>query len=364
MRFVYKFGGTSLGSRDKILQVARFIKAQVERAPGMELVVVVSAMGETTNNLESLARSLNPSADPWLQARLMTLGENISVAALAIALEGLGVGVKCFGAREAGIYARGDPLNGVITYIDSSPILDAIKDSVAIVAGFQGVNDKGEVLALGRGGSDTTAVALGAALGASVKIFTDVDGFYDVDPNRFEHPCRLEAINIFSAIDLAAGGAKVLDRRCLDLAEKYRPPLEVLKSTHERGTEVTYSPIEGYHVDGISLKEKISIVKKPSKITHNAQLKNENPRHLLFELCYERGEFAIVEGSDNAQNLHLVVIAGSGFCFFAEFKERVFETLEKLGEAPLLVSIEPTCARIVVRGEGKKLVEMLQEKLL
>lgn len=240
---VQKYGGSSVESAERIKRVAERIVAT--RKAGNDVVVVVSAMGDTTDNLLALAKEVSPLPPPRELDMLLTSGERISNALVAMAINGLGAKARSFTGSQAGVITTGR--HGKARIIDVTPgrIRNALNDGdIALVAGFQGVSqDTKDVTTLGRGGSDTTAVALAAALNADVcEIYTDVDGIYSADPRIVPDAARREQVTYEEMLELAASGAKVLMLRCVEYARRYHVPVHVRSSYSDRpGTIVTGS---------------------------------------------------------------------------------------------------------------------------
>jgi aspartate kinase len=232
---VQKYGGSSVADAAGIKRVARRIVDT--KLSGHEVVVVVSAMGDTTDELLDLAEQVSP--DPLAREldMLLTAGERISMALLAMAIADLGVQARSFTGSQAGVIT--DAAHGKARIIDVTPgrIRSAVDEgAVAIVAGFQGVSqDSKDITTLGRGGSDTTAVALAAALDAVVcEIYTDVDGVFSADPRIVSSARRLSSLSYEEMLELAACGAKVLHLRCVEYARRYDLPIHVRSSFSER----------------------------------------------------------------------------------------------------------------------------------
>ena len=241
---VQKYGGSSVADADGIKRVAKRIVDT--RKAGHEVVVVVSAMGDTTDDLRDLAQQVSPLPPPRELDMLLTAGERISMALLAMAIANLGHQARSYTGSQAGVIT--DSAHGKARIIDITPgrIRDALDTgAVVIVAGFQGVSqDTKEITTLGRGASDTTAVALGAALDAEVvEIYTDVDGVFSADPRIVPSARRLPTISYEEMLEMAACGAKVLHLRCVEYARRYRIPVHVRSSFSTReGTWVTDQP--------------------------------------------------------------------------------------------------------------------------
>ncbi|NAZ86804.1 aspartate kinase [Kineococcus indalonis] len=242
---VQKYGGSSVADADGIKRVAKRIAA-TKRA-GHEVVVVVSAMGDTTDELIDLAEQVSPMPPARELDMLLTSGERISMAVLAMAISNLGLEARSFTGSQAGVIT--DSAHGRARIIDVTPgrIRGALDEgAIAIVAGFQGVSqDTKDITTLGRGGSDTTAVALAAALKADVcEIYTDVDGVFTADPRIVPTARKINRIASEEMLEMAASGAKILMLRCVEYARNYDLPIHVRSSfsAHE-GTWVTDSPV-------------------------------------------------------------------------------------------------------------------------
>ncbi len=239
---VQKYGGSSVGSAERIKRVAERIVAT--RKDGHDVVVVVSAMGDTTDNLMDLAQQVSPAPPPRELDMLLTSGERISNALVAMAISTLGAQARSFTGSQAGVIT--DSAHGKARIIDVTPgrIRAALdKGHIALVAGFQGVSqDTKDITTLGRGGSDTTAVALAAALHADVcEIYTDVDGVFTADPRIVPNAAKLDTITYEEMLEMAASGAKVLMLRCVEYARRYGVPVHVRSS---------YSDLDGTIVQG------------------------------------------------------------------------------------------------------------------
>jgi aspartate kinase len=239
---VQKYGGSSVGTAERIKRVAERIVAT--RKDGHEVVVVVSAMGDTTDNLMDLAQQVSPAPPPRELDMLLTSGERISNALVAMAISALGAQARSFTGSQAGVIT--DSAHGRARIIDVTPgrIRAALdKGHIALVAGFQGVSqDTKDITTLGRGGSDTTAVALAAALHADVcEIYTDVDGVFTADPRIVSDAAKLDTITYEEMLEMAASGAKVLMLRCVEYARRYGVPVHVRSS---------YSDLDGTKVQG------------------------------------------------------------------------------------------------------------------
>ncbi|MFK3671796.1 aspartate kinase [Leifsonia aquatica] len=237
---VQKFGGSSVSNAESIKRVAKRIVET--RKAGNEVVVAVSAMGDTTDELVDLAHEVTPIPAPRELDMLLTAGERISMALLAMAIKSMGYDARSFTGSQAGMIT--DAQHGAARIVDVTPgrIQDALSEgAIAIVAGFQGFNrDTRDITTLGRGGSDTTAVALAAALGAEVcEIYTDVDGVFTSDPRQVPLARKIDRITSEEMLELAAAGAKVLHIRAVEYARRHNVTLHVRSSfSNKEGTYV------------------------------------------------------------------------------------------------------------------------------
>ncbi len=227
---VQKYGGTSVGTIDRIRQVAKQIADR--KALGNDMVIVVSAMGKTTDNLISMAYELTPNPDKRELDVLMATGEQVSIALLSIALNDMGYHAVSYTGHQVEIKTEGIHTKSRIVDINDGNILEELNEGkIVIVAGFQGVNEENEITTLGRGGSDTTAVALAAKLQAVCEIYTDVDGIYTIDPRLYPGAKKLEYISYEEMLEMASSGAGVMHSRSIEVAEKYKVPVLVALNT-------------------------------------------------------------------------------------------------------------------------------------
>ena len=251
---VQKYGGSSVADAEGMKRVANRIVAA--KRDGNQVVVVVSAMGDTTDELIELAKQITPMPSGRELDMLLTAGERISMALLAMAITNLGHEARSFTGSQAGVITTST--HGRARIIDVTPgrIQEALKEgAIAIVAGFQGISqDTKDVTTLGRGGSDTTAVALAAALDADVcEIYTDVDGVFSADPRVVPNARKLKTVTYDEMLELAASGAKVLHLRCVEYARRYDLPIHVRSSfSTNEGTWVVKD-----HPEGVDMEQAI-----------------------------------------------------------------------------------------------------------
>jgi aspartate kinase len=267
---VQKYGGSSVADAEKFLNVARRV---AESAAEHQVVVVVSAMGKTTDGLVGLAHQITPNPAPREMDMLLATGEQVTIALLAMALQQLGVKARSFTGPQAGMRTDTAHTRARITRIDASRVRQALDaGEVAVVAGFQGLSEGDEIATLGRGGSDLTGVALAAALKADVcEIYTDVDGVYTADPNIVPDARKLARVSYDEMLEMASLGAKVLQSRSVEFAKKWGVPVHV-RSTFkpDPGTIVTREErgMEEVVVTGVTHdrnQAKISILRVPDR---------------------------------------------------------------------------------------------------
>jgi aspartate kinase len=268
---VHKYGGTSVGTIERIHRVAdKVAKAKEE---GHSLVVVLSAMSGETDRLITLAHEVTKNPDEREMDMLLSTGERVTIALLAMELRGRGIDARSFTGRQVGIITDSAHTKARIARVAADRIREALKQGVIpIVAGFQGINEQSDVTTLGRGGSDLTAVALAAALKADrCVIYTDVDGVYTADPNVVPAARRLDKISYEEMLELASLGAKVLQSRSVEFAARFNVPLEVQSSLKEgKGTLVVKedADMERVTVSGVTgdrNQAKVTIVGVPDR---------------------------------------------------------------------------------------------------
>ena len=230
---VKKFGGTSVADAERIEAVADNVEAEIQK--GNKVTVVLSAMGKSTDNLIDLAKEINPEPDLREYDALVSTGEQISVALLAMALLKRGIKGKSYTAYQLGIKTNSSHSRARILDVEVSKITSELDEGVVpVITGFQGMNELGDITTLGRGGSDTTGVALAVALKADeCQIYTDVDGVFTTDPRVCDKARLLKEVSFEEMLELASSGAKVLQLRAVEYASKFNLPLRVLSSFQE-----------------------------------------------------------------------------------------------------------------------------------
>lgn len=260
---VQKYGGSSVGTLDRIRHVAR--KVADTKQAGHDVVVVVSAMYGETDRLIQLANAIAQDPDPREYDVLISTGEQVSMALLSMALNTKGIEAVSFTGTQAGIQTDDVHSKARILSIDTAVIKDELaKGRVVVVAGFQGMSSAGHITTLGRGGSDTTAVAIAAALSAfECQIYTDVDGVYTTDPHVVKDASLLPMISFEEMLEMASLGAKVLQMRSVEMASKHSMPIRVLSTfTDGQGTLVTFEEqiMQKHIVSGIALSHEEAII--------------------------------------------------------------------------------------------------------
>ena len=254
---VQKFGGTSVGTVERIDAVAEIIKGA---SKSKKIIVVVSAMGGETNRLVTLAKHFDEDPDKREFDALVSTGETVSSALLAMALQSKGIKARSYSASQISMRTTDSYSKAKILDVDAEKILNTIKDNtIPIITGFQGVTAGGDVTTLGRGGSDTTAVAIAAQVGAErCDIYTDVDGIFTTDPKVVPNAKKLDSITMEEMLELASQGAKVMQTRAVEFANKYNVPVRVLSSfNYGSGTLISLKDegMENSVVSGIAFQK-------------------------------------------------------------------------------------------------------------
>lgn len=394
---VQKYGGTSVGDIDRIKNVAkRVIKT---KESGKNVVVVVSAMGDTTDDLVKMAYKINDNPHKREMDMLLSTGEQISISLLAMAIQSLDHDVISLTGAQCGILTSSRHSKAKIDAINTERIEKELKmGKIVIVAGFQGVNKDMDITTLGRGGSDTTAVALAAALNAEkCQIFTDVDGVYTADPRIVPSAKKISAISYDEVLELASLGAKVLHPRSVEMAGKYNVALEVRSSFNENeGTIIgEVNKMEKVLIRGISLDEniaKISVMEVPDKpgiafnlfsllaradihvdmIVQNVNRNNVND--ITFTVALDElqtavdiaQKFAFDVGAEKVEydkGVSKLSVVGTGVVANAEVASKFFESLYEIGVNIQMIStseIKISC--IIEKDKGKEAMKHIHEK--
>lgn len=260
---VQKFGGSSVKDCDHLFRVARIIDGT--RRAGNDVVAVVSAQGDTTDDLLEKVAEITPEPVKRELDMLLSTGEQSTIALLTMALHSVGCPAVSLTGWQAGFHTDREYTKARITRLDTERLTKELEEhKVVVVAGFQGLNEQGDITTLGRGGSDTSAVAIAAALHAEhCQIYTDVEGVYTADPRKVPHACKLQEISVDEMLELSAMGSQVLNNRSVELAKKYRVELEVRSSMNPAaGTMVTNAEnaMEDPQIKGVTKEMPIALI--------------------------------------------------------------------------------------------------------
>ena len=359
---VQKFGGTSVANAERVMNVAKIVTDTF--AKGNDVVVVVSAQGDFTDVLVEKQMEINPRASKREQDMLLAAGEQISIALLAMAIEKLGYHATSLLGWQAGFETSSAHTNARIKRVDPSRIRAAIdRHNIVIVAGFQGLSRFGDVTTLGRGGSDTSAVAIAAAMHADLcQIYTDVEGVFTADPRKVPNAKKLDVISYDEMLELATLGAQVLNNRSVEMAKKYNIELEVLSSlTHAPGTivkertksmekmlisgvakdtEIARIAVKGVpNIPGIAFKMFSRLSKKDINVDIILQsIGHDDKKDISFTVAKNRGQDAVDaikdymldHGADEIlldDNVAKISIVGAGMESHAGVATKMFEAL-------------------------------------
>jgi len=394
---VQKYGGSSLATPERIDSVATRIKRKVEE--GYKVVVVASAMGKTTDELIDLAKSVAENPDPREMDMLLSTGEQISVALLAMALKGKGVKARSYNALQIEIKTTGHHTSARIVDINVDRIKRLLEENdVIVVTGFQGVNESGDLTTLGRGGSDTSAVALAVKLSCPCEIYSDVDGIYTCDPRLYPSAKKQKYITYDDILELTSLGAKVLHSRAVELAKKYSVELYCASSfSEEEGTYVVGKLPEWLEepvVTGASLDKnqvKVTISNVPndqrilSKIFEDVAKANINVDMISLVPVGNRAflSFTIPEGFEKSLkgivkstleeledwNLEIskgfvkISVVGVGMRSSPGVAARFFKTLSKAGaHVELVTTSEIKISCLIPEEFGEKALRLVAEE--
>lgn len=346
MLIVQKFGGTSVANPDRVFNVAGIITEKFKE--GHDVIAVVSAQGDTTDELIEKAREINQNASRREMDMLLSAGEQISAALLAMAIEKLGYPVISLLGWQAGFNTNSTYGSARIKRINTERIRAELdKRKIVIVAGFQGINRHGDITTLGRGGSDTSAVGIAAALGADLcQIFTDVDGVYTADPRKVPTAFKLDEITYDEMLELATLGAQVLNNRSVELAKKYNIELEVLSSIAKvPGTMVKEAvKVEKMLVKGVAKDTNVArvmIVGVPDEPGVAFQVFSRVAKaHINVDIILQS------VGRDNTKDITFTVASDKG----AEAVAAIKDYVEKIGAKSL--TYDTNAAKISIVGAG------------
>jgi len=391
---VQKYGGTSVANLEKIRNVAERVIRTKEA--GNKVVVVLSAMAGETDRLIGLAHGASDRPDEREYDALIATGEMITVALLAIMLNKMGHRAKSFLAHQVKIYTDSAHARARILKVDTKAIVEELKkDGIVVVAGFQGVDDKNDITTLGRGGSDTSAVALAAALKADVcEIYTDVEGVYTTDPNLCSKAIKLSKISYDEMLEMTSAGAKVLHPRSVELAKKYNVPVFVRSSFNDDvGTLVTKedSEMEQVVVSGVSYdrdQAKVTVVRVPDRPGIAARLFTPlSDKNILVDMIIQNASidaytdlsFTVsrkdirevkrmievaakevgAQGVEYDENISKVSIVGVGMRSHAGVASRMFSALASEGINILMISTSEIKISCVIEAKYTELAVMV-----
>ena len=384
---VLKFGGSSVATIEKIQSIAAYLK---ERAKQEKMVVVVSAMVKTTNHLIELAHAISANPNQRELDRLLSIGEQQTIALLAMALWEIEVPAVSLTAYQVGIRTTGYHTKSTIKQVETETLLDQLDShEVVIVAGFQGINYLNDITTLGRGGSDTTAVALAAALGCDCEIYTDVAGIYTMDPRVYPQAKKIKEISYYEMMEMASLGSKVMEPRSVELGQKYGVKIYVGKTlSDEEGTYIMNSELisEEKVISAASLNDKIIHVKllqeghEPSVVAHvfkvisdhqvNVDVITQHVTPLMTEVeftCSQEEEAFLAEAMNQIKselpdlkvslNTHVakVSVVGIGMRHAVGVAAKIFQILEENHiEFKQVATSEISISLIVDLDDGKK----------
>jgi aspartate kinase len=397
MLIVQKYGGSSVKNPERIQNVARRVVAAKRK--GHQLVVVVSALGGETDRLIQLAHSIAPNPQDREMDMVLSTGEQISVALLAMAIHELGERAISFTGYQVGIMTDSSHTKARIMSIRTEEIKKALKDgNIVIVAGFQGVNMKGEITTLGRGGSDLTAVALAGALKSKCEIYTDVDGVYTTDPRLEPGAKRINEISYDEMLELASLGAKVMQSRSIEVAKKYNVPVWVKSSLIQNGKGTLIcaevKAMEDVLVRGVALAQneaKITIFGVPDKpgvaarvfktladrnINVDMIIQNKTKTHYtdltftVFKSELKKATDGVktavkqvgAKGFDCDQNIAKISVVGVGMRSHSGVASKMFDVLaEARVNIQMISTSEIKISCVIDLKSGKKAVQVLHK---
>ena len=379
---VQKFGGTSVANAECLFNVANIIKKSVDKKN--QLVVVVSAQGDTTDELLSLSKEINPNPSAREMDVLLSVGEQISISLLSITLDKIGIPSISLTGWQAGIQTCNCYGNARILNVFPKRIIEELnKSKVVIVAGFQGINENEDILTMGRGGSDTTAVALASSLNAKeCQIYTDVDGVYTSDPRIVLNAKKIKEISYDNMINLADMGAQILNKRSVELAKKYNVELSVMSSIKGKndteGTIVREVDFKAKPILSVTIDEKIFLIKmnfeslfkylKDIEINQIPILESfvsDNNATLVIKLDYIEQIKKIFKGKSDLKfddSLSQISVVGSN-------REKNFENFMKIcnilnSKEIKYASIREIISILVDKSRGKEMLQKIHNDLI
>ena len=392
---VLKFGGTSVGSKERLFRAAAIAKKNWEK--GHQVVVVVSAQGDTTDELLEKAAEIGSGLPLREMDTLLSAGEQISIALLAMALSRLGCPAVSLTGWQAGVRTDSQHTAARVRFVENTRMKAELeKGQVVVVAGFQGLDERQDITTIGRGGSDTSAVALAAALGAEkCIIYTDVDGIYTADPRVVEHAQKLEDITYDEMLELASMGAQVLHNRSVEMAKRHGVPLEVRSSfTDAPGTTVREETMEQRTVSGIAKDQDVAVIsltgtadvpgiayrifdrmaKEKIPVDMIVQSAGENGcKHICFTVAKSQGERALallreqreVEYASLSMDPEVckVSIVGAGMAGSSGTASEMFQALYDAGINIMFIATSEIKVSVIIQNkDSQRAVQALHDR--
>lgn len=386
---VQKFGGTSVANSDRVKNIAKIITNTYDQ--GYHVIVVVSAQGDTTDNLISKVSQINKHPSPREMDVLLSTGEQISIALVTMAIHNLGYPAISLTGWQGGFLTDSSHQNARIQTLDTTRLYNELaKHSIIVVAGFQGIDENNNITTLGRGGSDTSAVALAASLRADIcQIYTDIDGVYTADPRLVKNARRINEITFDQMLEMSSLGAKILHNRSVEIAKKHGIQIDVLSSlVKQPGTRVKeVIKVEKELITGITLDNDISMITikstpstPPSTIFE--LLSNEkiiisnisyvsilnNTNHIHFTVAtYQKEQVMDILQNNNidlgleeisfTDNISKVSLVGTGISSNYNITYKLFSVLRKNDIQPILISTSELAISIII-NKKKSLAAM------
>lgn len=387
---VQKYGGSSVESVEKIKYIAKKIITKTQEKKN--LVVIVSAMGNTTDKLISLSKEVSTIPDKRELDVLLSTGEQQTAALLCMVLKELGCDSISLTGYQAKIYTEGEHTRSIIKDIDENSILEYLKQGkVVIVPGFQGIDNKGDITTLGRGGSDITAVAIAGRLNCPCEIYTDVEGIYSVDPRIFSDGKKIEYIDYNEMLSLSVSGTKVLDKRAVKLAKQYNVPIYLASSFNNNvGTFIKEdSKVEGSRITGLSIDENCTVINIPNvnnseheiikflnTLTHigvdinTVNVLNISNEAVDISFTCSKDDYGLIDNIEELiyseissteivkdENSMKITLIGTGINLVTDYHTRIFKIFyDNNIRVKQMINTESSISYVINREDKKKLV--------
>lgn len=387
---VQKYGGSSVESVEKIKYIAKKIITKTQEKKN--LVVIVSAMGNTTDKLISLSKKVSTIPDKRELDVLLSTGEQQTAALLCMVLKELGCDSISLTGYQAKIYTEGEHTRSIIKDIDENSILEYLKQGkVVIVPGFQGIDNKGDITTLGRGGSDITAVAIAGRLNCPCEIYTDVEGIYSVDPRIFSDGKKIEYIDYNEMLSLSVSGTKVLDKRAVKLAKQYNVPIYLASSFNNNvGTFIKEdSKVEGSRITGLSIDENCTVINIPNvnnseheiikflnTLTHigvdinTVNVLNISNEAVDISFTCSKDDYGLIDNIEELiyseissteivkdENSMKITLIGTGINLVTDYHTRIFKIFyDNNIRVKQMINTESSISYVINREDKKKLV--------